>query len=194
MQFKFNLEGRNKYSYKEYRILLDKLLSDGETTGKDQSDELIDYTKMNIVRMGRWDKLAKLNDPLKSALLNAPKQTWVMLVEGWCGDAAQTLPVIAKMTEFSFNVELQIMLRDENSDIMDKFLTGKSRSIPKLIAVDEKDKVLFTWGPRPKKMQDRVMELKKAGEEYAEDVHKMYAKDRAVTIQQEFTALLNGIK
>lgn len=194
MQFKFNLEDRQTYSYKEYRIMLDKLMSDGETTGKDQSDELIEYTKMNIVRMGRWDKLAKLNDPLKSALLNLTQQTWLILNEGWCGDAAQNLPVIAKMADFAFNVDLKIAMRDENLDIMDKFLTNKGRSIPKLIAFDENNKVLFTWGPRPKKMQDRFLELKKAKEEYAEEIHKMYAKDRAVTIQQEFTAMLNGIK
>lgn len=193
MQFKFNLEDRAKYSYKEYRIMLDKLMSDGETTGKDQSDERIDATKVNIVRMGRLDKLAKLNDPLKSALLNQPEQKWVLLVEGWCGDAAQNLPVIAKMADFAFKVDLQIMLRDDNLDIMDKFLTSKSRSIPKLISVDENNKVLFTWGPRPKKMQDKAMELKKAKQEYAEEVHKLYAKDRATSIIQEFTALLNDV-
>lgn len=194
MQFKFDLESRNSYNYDSYRKMLDELLSDGQTTGEDQSEEMIAYTKMNITRMNRWDKTAKLTDQLKSALLKSPKQKWLILNEGWCGDAAQNLPILHKMASFAFNIDLQIILRDENLDIMDKYLTKGGRSIPKLIAIDENDKVLFTWGPRPKKMQDRVMELRKQNEPYAEEVHKMYAKDRAVSIQAEFVALLNEIK
>ena len=193
MQFKFNLEGRKSYSYASYRTMLDELMKDGETTGEDQSETMIEYTKMNLVRMNRWDKTVKLTDPLKSALLKVPKQRWILLNEGWCGDAAQNLPVLSKMTAFAFNIELEIMLRDENLDIMDAYLTSGGRSIPKLIAVDENNEVLFTWGPRPKKMQDRMMELKKQDLPYAEEVHKMYAKDRAVSIQTEFVALLGKI-
>lgn len=194
MQFKFDLEKKNTYSYKEYRKLLDDLMADGETTGKDQSDEMIDFTKTNIVRMNRLDKTVKLNDRLKSAILKSPAQRWIILVEGWCGDASQSLPIISKMADFAFNIEYHIMLRDENADIMDAFLTKKSRSIPKLISVGETGKVLFTWGPRPEKMQEFVMKAKKAKEEYAEPLQKMYAQDRATTVQTEFTALLSGIK
>lgn len=194
MQFKFKLEDRTSYNYKEYREMLDKLMADGETTGKDQSDEMIEYTKVNIVRMNRLDKTVKIKDHLKSALLNAPPQTWVVLNEAWCGDAAQNLPIISKMVDFAFNVDFKIILRDDNPDIMDKFLTKKGRSIPKLISIDENNKVLFTWGPRPEKMQAKALELKAAGEEYGEEVHKLYANDRATSIQAEFVELLNAIK
>mgnify|MGYP000338636691 CR=1 FL=1 len=194
MQFKFDLEGRNKYSYKEYREMLDKLMADGETTGKDHSDERIEATKSNIVKMNRSDKLTKLNDRLKSAILKSPKQRWILLIEGWSSDAAQNLPVINKMADFAFNIELDIMLRDENLDIMDAFLTKKGRSIPKLISIDDKNKVLFTWGPRPEKMQARAMELKKAKEEYGQEINQLYAKDRTVSIQAEFIKELSALK
>lgn len=190
MQFKFDLEKKKKYSYKEYRALLDTLIGDGETTGKNQADELIDATKKCIVRMNRLEKTVKLNDRLKSAILKSQAQRWVIIVEGWSMDCSQSLPIISKMADFSFNTEIQIILRDDNPDIMDAFLTDKSRSVPMLISVDEKGKVLFTWGPRPEKMQKRAMELKKAKEEITEEVQKVYAQDRATSIQAEFTALL----
>ncbi len=191
MQFKFNLDKRKIYTYDTYRKLLDALLAKKKTTGKEQSDELLAHAKMNLARMSRWDKTTKVNDQLKSVLLSAPKQTWLVLTEGWCGDAAQNLPIISKMADFAFNVDLQIILRDENLDIMDAYLTDGGQSIPKLIAFDEDKKVLFTWGPRPEKMQEKVKELKKAGSDFVEEVHKMYPKDRAVSIQQEFLNLLS---
>ena len=193
MQFKQNLENRNIYTYEGYRTLLDELMAEGKTTGEDHSEEMLEYAKMNIVRMNRWDKTAKLADNLKSALLNTPKQTWLVINEGWCGDAAQNLPIISKMADFAFNVDLKIILRDENLDIMDDYLTKGGRSIPKLIAIDENNEVIFTWGPRPQKMQDQVLQLKAAGEDYAQEVHKMYAKDRAASIQIEFAEALSEI-
>jgi hypothetical protein len=194
MQFKFDLENRNKYTYTTYRALVDECMGNGETTDKDESDEMLDYTKVNVARMTRLDKTVKINDRLKGALVKTVRQRWVVLTEGWCGDAAQNLPIISKMVDFSFNVEMDILLREENLDIMDKFLTKKGRAIPKLIAYDEDNKVLFTWGPRPEKMQERAMEMKKAKEEYGQEIHKLYAKDRAVSIQAEFTALLSQHK
>ena len=59
---------------------------------------------------------------------------WLVLTEAWCGDAAQSLPIINKMAEVSDNITLRLILRDENLDVMDQFLqNGRSRSIPKLI-------------------------------------------------------------
>ncbi len=191
MQFKYKLEDRSTYSYTAYREMLDKLMADGKTTGEDQSEAMIDYTKMNIVRMNRWDRTTKLTDDLKDLLQNTSKQKWLVLNEGWCGDAAQNLPVLNKMAELNENIQLEVILRDENLDIIDEYLTNGGRSIPKLIAIDENNEVLFSWGPRPKKMQDKVVELKKAGLPYAEEVHKLYAKDRAASIQAEFMTLLN---
>lgn len=191
MQFKFNLEDRNKFDYTGYREMLDQLMAAGKTTGEDQSESMIEYAKMNIVRMNRWDKTTKLNDELKELLQNVPTQKWLVINEGWCGDAAQNLPVINKMAELNENINLEIILRDQNLDIMDEYLTNGGRSIPKLIVIDEHNEILFTWGPRPQKMQDKVVELKAANLPYAEEVHKMYARDRAASIQSEFIALLS---
>jgi hypothetical protein len=192
MQFNFNLEGRNLFTYEAYRTMLDSLMADGKTTGSDQSEAMIEYAKMNIVRMNRWDKTAQLSEELKNVLASAPKQKWIVLNEGWCGDAAQNLPILHKMAEQSEQIELQIILRDENLDIMDAYLTNGGRSIPKLIAIDENNEVLFTWGPRPQKMQDVVIAIKKEGGDYANEVHKMYARDKAASLQSEFMNLLSA--
>ena len=173
--------------------MVDDLMAVGKTTGADHSDEIIAYTKMNIVRMNRWDKTTKLNDVLLALLSKAPKQKWLVISEAWCGDAAQNLPVLQKMADASAHINLEIILRDENLDIMDDYLTNGGRSIPKLIAMDENNEVIFTWGPRPQLMQEKVIELKKAGLEYAEVVHKMYATDRTNALQSEFIGLLSEI-
>lgn len=190
MQFTFDLDGRTLFTYKEYRAMLDDAIVNGKTTGSDQSEAMLAYTKMNIVRMNRWDKTAKLTEEVSNVVNDIPKQKWIVLTEGWCGDAAQNLPIIFKMSEQNEQIDLHIILRDNNLDIMDAYLTNGGRSIPKLIAVDDKKKVLFTWGPRPQNMQQAVKKMKEEGGDYAKVIHKMYALDKAVSIQNEFVNLL----
>jgi hypothetical protein len=173
--------------------MIDELMAVGKTTGEDHSEAMIEYTKMNLVRMNRWDKTTKLNDTIVELLKGAPKQKWLVISEAWCGDAAQNLPVLSKMAELSDNIKLEIILRDENLDIMDAYLTNGGRSVPKLIAIDDNNEVIFTWGPRPIVFQEKVLQLKSEGKEYAEEVHKMYAKDRAATLQAEFVERLQQI-
>ena len=67
-------------------------------------------------------------------------------IEGWCGDGSQILPYLAKMAHESNNIQLKILLRDENPEIMDQYLTNGSKSIPKLISVDSEDEEIFTFG------------------------------------------------
>src|SRR5215210_566608 len=78
-------------------------------------------------------------------------QTWIVLTEGWCRDAAQIVPVLHALAKLNSNIELRLLLRDDNLDLMDQYLTnGKSRSIPRLIAVDSDVKEeLFNWGASP---------------------------------------------
>ena len=182
------------YSYEEYRSLINHLLEEGKTTGPIQSEAFIDYTKMNHQRMKRWDKKATISDDLKAKIeaINE-KQTWVVLSEAWCGDAAHNLPIIAKMAELNPNIELKIVLRDENLDLMDQYLTNGGRSIPKLIAYTDNNQELFTWGPRPKELQELYMDLKKHPEKEVENkitIQQWYNKNKTVTLQEEFKNLL----
>src|SRR3982751_3424631 len=83
---------------------------------------------------------------------------WHLLVlsEDWCGDAVNTVPVVAKLVALSPNLELRVLPRDENLDLMDAHLTGTSRSIPVVILLDEEYREQAWWGPRPTALQDSV--------------------------------------
>jgi len=95
------------------------------------------------------------------------------------------------------NIELKFLLRDENPELMDQYLTnGKSRSIPKLIAVDENNEELFNWGPRPKILQEMFYHMKAnaiTNDTIKEEMHRWYAKDKTVTTQKEILELLKQV-
>jgi len=185
-------------SYDEYRSMIDTLLDEGKTTGTNHSEAMIHYTKMNVQRMNRLDKRASLSDSLKGKLENLDRKLiWVVLTEAWCGDAAQNVPVIAKMAEQSENIELKLILRDENLDIMDEYLTSGGRSIPKLVCLEADSlEEIGAWGPRPELAQKKAMEWKDnpdiSKEQWAKKLHKWYAKNRTQEIQSEFEQLLGN--
>ena len=187
-------------SYSEYKNLVDKLLTEGKSTGHVQNDELLEYTKLNVHRMQRNEKTVHLLPELVVLLQELPTPVyWLVLTEGWCGDSAQILPVIAMMADASPNIDLRILLRDDNADVMDAYLTNGSRSVPKLICLHQDTlEEIFTWGPRPALARDLVLEHKNnphlpAGE-FKKQLHLWYAKDRGVAIQNEFIALLKKLQ
>lgn len=184
-------------TYTQYRELIDKLLAEGKTTGNDHSEKMVDYTRMNMQRMRRVEKTTVLADDLVQKMLSLQTpMLWVVLTEAWCGDAAQNLPAIVKIAEASPVVELKLLLRDENPDIMDAYLTNGGRSIPKLIALNADTlEVLGTWGPRPAAAQEMILAAKQSNmpfQEMAEKLHGWYAKDRSRTLQQEFVKLISA--
>lgn len=185
----------NALSYKAYRTLIDELLEDGKVTGDKQSEALAEYTKMNVHRMNRLDKRTELNDSLKQKLEALDTEMiWLVLTEGWCGDAAQNVPVINKIAEESPNIELGFLLRHQYEAIMDQYETNGARSIPKLIALDAENlKELGTWGPRPAEAQRLVYEEwidNLPRKEWAEKLHKWYAENGTQDIQEEFEELI----
>lgn len=183
-------------TYEQYRSLIDGLLEQGLTTGPKQNDTMLNYGMLNQKRMKKWEKIARITPELHELILDIKKPvTWLVLTEGWCGDAAQNLPFIHKMAEINPLINLRLILRDENLPVMDQFLTDGGRSIPKLIALDADSlTVLGTWGPRPSPMQTLVMDNKitqeKTYAELNEVMHLWYAKDRGITLQNEFLAIL----
>lgn len=188
------------FSYHQYRELINKLLERDRTTGENHSKEIIEYTRMNVQRMNRLDKQVTLKDTLKEKLESLDKEwIWLVVTEGWCGDAAQNIPGINKMVEATSNIKLKLILRDENLEIMDQHLTGGSRSIPKLVCLDaETLEEIGTWGPRPSSIQKKAMEWKDdpeiSKEEWAEKLHKWYAENKTRDLQEEFEELIDKWK
>ncbi len=181
-------------TYNEYRELHKGLVAEGKTSGPNQTDALIHYTKLNDARMRRWEK--RYQPDMDFSVYN-PKESevWLLISETWCGDAAQILPVINKIAEQLTNVELRLVLRDEHPGLMDNFLTNGARSIPKLIRLRRKDfEVLSTWGARPKAAQPIVDEYK-ASEAitpamFQETLAKWYVEDNGKSVEEDFALML----
>ena len=123
--------------------------------------------------------------------------TWHLLAlsEDWCGDAINILPVLARLTEGVDHMDLRILTRDDNLDIMDAHLTnGTSRSIPVVILLDEEYRERGWWGPRPTDLQKWVMEegmKMDPGPRYAR-VRRYYARDKGKTILKEVLDLIRS--
>jgi hypothetical protein len=183
------------YSYEEYRKLIADLREEGKATGDNHSDAYLYYTDLNVARMDKWDKRFSIGEEqlAKVANLNT-KQTWLLISEGWCGDAAHVLPVLAKIAAASNGIiDLRIVLRDENLVLMDDYLTNGGRSIPKMVKLDSKLEEIDTWGPRPSDAQQIMTDGKAAGKEKTEitiDLQKWYARDRGAQIAKEVIAAL----
>lgn len=186
---------KNTYSYKTYRELIDQLHTEGKVTGPIQDEHLLEYSKLNVHRMDRWDKHTKLDEKTIEFMKGINEPIDVLVIsEGWCGDAAQIVPVVVKMLEHNTVFKIHILLRDENLEIMDMFLTnGRSRSIPIFVFISKEGNVLGKYGPRPKKSQELIDHLKEEGadsDKMKEKLHLWYARDKHVEIEREFTQAL----
>lgn len=177
-------------TYAAYRQLMGDLLAQNKTTGQNQEEAIIAYTRMNEQRMHRLDKTVQLNAPLLQALQHIDRPMhWLVLTEAWCGDAAQNLPALAAMAAANAQIEMRLLLRDENLELMDQFLTDGGRSIPKLIAFDPESRhILGSWGPRPAAAQVLYLGLKADQvpfEEASTRLHKWYADNKNADLQSE---------
>lgn len=187
----------NTMSYSSFKELTRKLLSEGKTTGTNHTPAYLEYTRLNLKRIDRQDKKLILDPSLieKVKKINRP-QKWILIVEAWCGDVAQNLPAIAKMAAENDLIELKLILRDENLDVMDNYLTNGGRGIPKLIILDEYSNELATWGPRPAPIQELLQEYKEKNlpyKEYSDKAHVWYTKDKTITLQSEFDEIINSL-
>ncbi len=186
---------QNSHSYNEYRTLVSKLISEGKSTGHEQSADLLHYSELNEVRMKRLEKTLKIDLEVEKALQNLKsKQTWLVISEGWCGDAAQILPIIKLMSEASENIDLKLVFRDENEELINLFLTNGAKSIPKLLLLDEAFNLINHWGPRPEGAKNIIIEYKaKHGivDEAAKiALQKWYLDDKGISTMKEIVKLI----
>ena len=187
---------KNSYTYTEYRSHVSQLLLEGLSTGITQSEFLTHYSTLNEVRMNRLDKTIKIPQEVRDIVGGINKEYILLVIsEGWCGDAAQILPVINKLAQLNSNLDLQIVLRDENPDLMDAYLTNGGRSIPKLIIVDKDTlEVKSSWGPRPAGAAKLISDFKEQygiiNDEAKTELQKWYLQDKGVSTMQEIVDLL----
>lgn len=182
--------------YQEYREQVHGLAEEGKTTGLDQSEARINFTQLNDRRMHRWDKTYKLPEDAREQLSKLGSELiFLVLTESWCGDAAASLPIMDKIAGEAKNIDLKVVLRDENLELMDAFLTHGSRSIPKLIVLDKKKgQIVGEWGPRPSVATEMVEAFKKEHgkltDDFKQELQVWYNKDRGQNILGDILQLL----
>jgi len=184
-------------SYTTFRTLVSDLLEKGKSTGPNQSEALLNYSMLNDKRMARLDKKIKLSDTTIERLKRvSDEQTWLLITEGWCGDAAHILPVMNKMSNESDRINLKVVLRDENPELMHQFLTNGSMSIPKLVVLDQNDHVVSSWGPRPSVASKMVLDYKEKhghlDSDFKKELQLWYNKNKGLNIQEDLLAFLEN--
>lgn len=186
----------NGMDYARYLELVSQLAKNGKTTGNEQSEAMVNYTKLGDRRMVRWEKTFKIPEAIQQKLESLDRElVFLALTESWCGDAAASLPIINKIAEANPNITLKVVLRDESLDLMDTFLTNGARSIPKVIILDKSNnEIMGEWGPRPSIATQMVVDFKrehgKLTAEFKQDLQVWYNKNKGQNILEDILELL----
>lgn len=169
----------------DFRALWDQALPYGE------------FVAASTEHRGLWEgvyRIAILPEWTRGLDASAAPRRLLVLAEDWCGDASNTVPIVARLAEQVPGLELRVLRRDEHSEVMDKYLTNGARSIPIVIALDADFRELGHWGPRPHVLQDWVMANKEriAKAELYPQVRRWYARDRGESTLREVLEAARG--
>lgn len=184
--------------YVAYQQLFENILSGKNLAAPYDDVHYFDYTKLNHSRMRRWDKTLKLDAELIDELqkIQAP-QTWIIITEPWCGDAAHNIPFMVAMAAQNAFITIDIQLRDSAPFLIENYLTRGTKSIPKLIGRDKNGRDLFTWGPRPVQAQQLYDQLRADVLNLSTlkvKLQEWYNQNKGVDLCQEITALLKAVR
>jgi hypothetical protein len=193
-----NVFVKDGLTYEAYKNFINERLAAGKTTGHDESEAMLHYTKMNLHRMGRVDKTIVLGEEFLSILKNIKnKYRLLVITEGWCGDAAQIVPVFNKIAAAApEHFELRFVLRDQQLELIDAHLTNGGRSIPVLLILNEEGQVMHKWGPRPALVKPLLATWNEESDDImvtAEKLHGWYAKDKTKSTQLELIELFRTL-
>lgn len=185
-------------TYAEYMTVARERFAQHLTTSDDShynTEQILGFTKLNFSRITRLEKTTVLTADVTDALTQVREPwIWLILVESWCGDVAQILPVLKHMADHSDQIQIRLLLRDRNLTVMDAYKTNGGRSIPKLICLRQSDLTeLGTWGPRPAALQAEMNMWKAENapfDQVIERAHGWYAKDHTQHTQAELATMI----
>jgi hypothetical protein len=180
------------FTYESYRQHINELVN---TLSTDEASlKMLPYISANIALMNKYDESYRLSEELVSIVEQSSPVTWLVITEGWCGDAAFNLPLLALVEkQFPEKVRLRLFLRDSNPELIDANLTDGGRSIPKLVILDQDMKELGSWGPRPAGLQTLMNQWKEGGlilKDIIPKAKEWYNADDTRSIQEELIALI----
>lgn len=183
----------NGFSYTDYLRKIEDQLYDIQNSGDEKG--YAKYYSINLKRIERLDKNFTLTNEQKERLKQIiPAFQLLIISEGWCGDAAQEMPIVNVMMN-EIGVEQKIVLRDENPELMNEYLTDGAKSIPIFIGVGSEGNEIFRWGPRPQHGMDLLKKHKENPQEYTDeqfhqDLQVWYNQDKGASIFEEFLAVM----
>lgn len=190
------INAKRLFTYEAYVALTHTLFEQNLTTGSEQSAAKLEATSLNIQRMKRITKTTEIQSFLQDAINKIEvRLKWFVISEAWCGDSAQIVPILNRISEYSAGkIEMKIVLRDENPQIMEQYLTNGNKSIPKVVMFAD-DIQVATWGPRPQFIQHSAMLFKKENpdaphNDFLKNLHLLYTRDKGLSVQEEFCSII----
>jgi Thioredoxin len=152
-----------------------------------------DFVAASDQHKGLWEGIYRIMRVPEWAFHAVPLGTCrrlLVIAEDWCGDASSTIPILARFADAAPGLELRVLRRDEHPELMDRYLTNGSRSIPIVIVLDEQFRELGHWGPRPSTLQAWVLASRPTvpKAELYPQIRRWYARDRGETTLREVLA------
>src|SRR5262245_49562044 len=101
-------------------------------------DQYVDRMKVNKETMLQFTSEVEIPaDDVAWWKQQGPLKVLTLTYDG-CGDALYNIPVLAKIASLAGNVDLRVVQRDENLDLMDQYKNqGTYRSVPTFIFMDD---------------------------------------------------------
>lgn len=184
----------NPLSYADYKRLVNEPVGDASVACSVSPSGIIETEVLTQAEEG----VVLTEEVIKAAVSVQKDLTWLVIVETWCNDSLQNLPVIAKVASLNKRIKLVVILRDQNEKVMDAYLTNGGRSIPKLVCFNNMNqRELATWGPRPAAIQSDALKFKAENpgiihSAFVSYINKLYSADKGAGIQSELAALLRS--
>ena len=144
-----------------------------------------------------WHAMAKravVPDGLVERLGPLPQPRYLLvLLEDWCGDAVNTIPVLDRLADVVPGLELRVLERDRNLDLMDTHRSGTSLAIPVVIVLDEAYREIGWWGSRPSALQawvDSAEARALSKQDRYREIRRWYARDRGRSTLDEVVTIM----
>ncbi|MNE20014.1 hypothetical protein D3C87_19700 [compost metagenome] len=181
-------------TFQTYLELFEQILNSPKPETPYDNPDYFNYTKLNWSRMNRWLKKGEILPQIQEKIKNIQEpQSWILITEPWCGDAAHIVPFIKMMADLNPLIQLDLELRDAEPHRIQNYLTNGGKSIPKLIIRNSNGEDLASWGPRPVECQTLYQEMhtsKAPFEEVKIRLQNWYNEHNGVEIQEEIAGLI----
>lgn len=119
------------------------------------------------------------------ALLKEKKPHILAITEDWCGDAMLNNPIMRKIAEAA-GLDIRCVYRDEDTDLIDRYLTNGGRAIPIYLFLDKSGNVIGRWGPRAPELQRMVAEAREKLPAKDDPAFEEKQKEMYTTLQEKF--------